>query len=231
MLNLIKHSRDVRKCEHLMKSNPSHMKNKGLTPSQWLQSVSPQSATTHLWEMLICGIIGLYVSFVLSIEAWQLASNSGAKFGCDISSVVSCSTVALSPQAQILGFPNAFLGIFFESIVITATIIFLLGGQASKLFMLGLQALYTVALGFAYWLFLQSYFVIHALCPWCLLITLTTTLVWFSLLQVNTKMGSFPVPAFWLNMVEKKHAWVISFLLCFTVVTMVIVRYGHGFIA
>ena len=38
---------------------------------------------------------------------------------------------------------------------------------------------------FAYWLFFQSYFVIGALCPWCLLVTLTTTTVFASLTRVN----------------------------------------------
>ncbi len=42
--------------------------------------------------------------------------------------------------------------------------------------MLGTNLLYTIALFFAFWLFGQSYFIIE-LCPWCLLITLTTTLV------------------------------------------------------
>lgn len=38
---------------------------------------------------------------------------------------------------------------------------------------------YSISFVFAYWLFFQSYFVIGALCPWCLTITVTTTLVFF----------------------------------------------------
>ena len=55
-------------------------------------------------EMIISGCIGLVTSFVLSIEAWQLAADSSTRFGCDISSVLSCSTVAQTWQARILGF-------------------------------------------------------------------------------------------------------------------------------
>ena len=36
------------------------------------------------------------------------------------------------------------------------------------------QVGYTIGLLFAYWLFYQAYFKIGALCPWCLLITVTT---------------------------------------------------------
>ena len=53
-------------------------------------------------EMAVSGIIGLLVSFVLSIEAWQLAKDSSTTFACDVSSVLSCSTVAQTPQAQVL---------------------------------------------------------------------------------------------------------------------------------
>ena len=38
-------------------------------------------------EMAVSGIIGLCASFVLSIEAWQLAADQGRTFSCDVSSV------------------------------------------------------------------------------------------------------------------------------------------------
>ena len=73
-------------------------------------------------EMAISGAIGLIASFVLSIEAWQLAKDASANFACDVSSVLSCSTVALTPQAHVLGFPNAFLGILFEAVVLAISV-------------------------------------------------------------------------------------------------------------
>ncbi|HEY0217658.1 MAG TPA: vitamin K epoxide reductase family protein, partial [Cellulomonas sp.] len=132
-------------------------------------------------EMVVSGALGLFTSFVLSIEAWRIAADSDVTLSCDINSVISCGTVARSPQAQLLGFPNAFLGIAFEVVVITLSVAVIGGVRFPRWFMVGTQALYTVALLFAYWLFLQSYFVIGALCPWCLLITVTTTLVWAGL--------------------------------------------------
>ncbi|HEY0186488.1 MAG TPA: vitamin K epoxide reductase family protein [Cellulomonas sp.] len=138
-------------------------------------------------EMVISGAIGLFTSFVLSIEAWRLAADPDVTLGCDISSVVSCKTVALTWQAEVLGFPNAFLGIAFECVVIAVSVAVIAGVRFPRWYMLGTQALYTVALLFAYWLFLQSYFVIGALCPWCLLITVTTTLVWVGLTRLNLR--------------------------------------------
>ena len=159
-------------------------------PEDYLPSYETEAAR-RAWrrrtslEMIISGSIGLFTSFVLSIEAWQLAADSSARFGCDISSVLSCSTVAQTWQARILGFPNAFLGIFFEAVVLAISVGIFAGVKFPRWYMLGTNLLYTIALFFAFWLFGQSYFIIQVLCPWCLLITLTTTLVFGGITRIN----------------------------------------------
>ncbi|MDO4259552.1 MAG: vitamin K epoxide reductase family protein [Actinomycetaceae bacterium] len=176
--------------------------------------------------MAISGIIGLVASFVLSIEAWELAKNANATFGCDISSVLSCSTVARSWQATLLGFPNAFLGILFESVVLTVSAALIGGVRFPRWFMLCTQALYTIGLFFALWLFSQSYLVIHVLCPWCLLITVTTTLVWVGLTRINIRYGHIPTPEFIRSMVRTGMDWVVTGLFLFILAALVIVGYG-----
>ena len=44
---------------------------------------------------------------------------------------------------------------------------------------------------FRSWLIYESYFQIGALCPWCLLVTITTTLVFVSMLRVNLLDNNF----------------------------------------
>ena len=56
------------------------------------------------------------------------------------------------------------------------------------------QTIYTIALLFAYWLFEQAMFVIGALCPWCLLVTLATTLVFFEMTYVNIRDDNLFLP-------------------------------------
>ena len=145
-------------------------------------------------EMAVSGAVGLVASFVLSIEAWQLAMDSTTRFGCDVSSVLSCSTVAQTWQARILGFPNAFLGILFETAVLAVSVALFAGVRFPRWYMVCVNIMYTVALAFAYWLFLQSYFVIHVLCPWCLLITITTTLVFGGITRINIREGVLGLP-------------------------------------
>jgi uncharacterized membrane protein len=102
--------------------------------------------------------------------------------------------VGTSWQASLLGFPNAFLGLVFEPAVITVAIACLGGVRFPRWFMFSAQAIYTIALLFAYWLFEQAMFVIGALCPWCLLVTLATTLVFFEMTYVNIRDDNLYLP-------------------------------------
>ncbi len=137
--------------------------------------------------MLFSSLLSLVASFVLSVDAIALAANPDAILACNINSVISCGTVGSTWQANLLGFPNAFLGLIAEPVVITIAVASLGGVRFPRWFMLAAQVVYTIGLGFAYWLFYQSLFHINALCPWCLLVTLSTTLVFSSLTHVNIR--------------------------------------------
>lgn len=144
--------------------------------------------------MLVSALLSLTASFVLSVDAIILAADPHAALACNINAVISCGTVGASWQASLFGFPNAFLGLIAEPVVITIAVASLGGVRFPRWFMLSAQVVYTLGLVFAYWLFFQAYFVIGALCPWCLLITLSTTLVFTSLTHVNIRDGNLYLP-------------------------------------
>ncbi len=135
--------------------------------------------------MLIGGICSLIASFVLSVEAVHLAKNPNAELSCSLNAVVNCATVALHPSSEMFGFPNSFIGLMAESVVITVAIAGLAGIRFPRKFMFAAQIGYSLGLIFALYLFYTSYVVIGALCPWCLLVTATTILVWFSMTKYN----------------------------------------------
>jgi hypothetical protein len=56
------------------------------------------------------------------------------------------------------------------------------------------QVVYTIGVIFAYWLFYEAMFNIGALCPWCLLVTVSTTLVFATLTHVNIRDGNLYLP-------------------------------------
>jgi uncharacterized membrane protein len=144
--------------------------------------------------MIFSALISLVAAFVLSYDALKIAEDSQAVLSCDINAVISCGSVARSWQANLFGFPNAFLGLMAEPVVITLAAAALGGVRFPRWFMLSAQVMYTLGLVFAYWLFYQSYFIIGALCPWCLLVTLSTTLVFASLTHINIIDGNLFLP-------------------------------------
>jgi uncharacterized membrane protein len=144
--------------------------------------------------MLFSAGLSLIASFVLSIDAVRLAQNPAIDLSCNINAVISCGTVGTSWQAHLFGFPNAFLGLLAEPVVITIAVASLGGVRFPRWFMFSAQVVYTIGLIFAYWLFYQAMFNIGALCPWCLLITVSTTLVFSTLTHVNIRDGNLFLP-------------------------------------
>lgn len=180
-------------------------------------------------EMLVSSLIGLVASLVLSIEAITLAANPNAIFSCDISAKVSCSVVGTSWQANLFGFPNSFLGLIAEPVVITLAVAALGGTRFPKWFMNLALAVYGIGLAFAVWLFIQAYFVIGSLCPWCLLITVTTTTVFIAMTRVCLLDNTVNLPARahaavtrWLRI--GVDIWVTGLLLA-VLVAAIIYRY------
>jgi uncharacterized membrane protein len=145
--------------------------------------------------MLFSAALSLTASLVLSIDAVRLAADPNTNLSCNINTVVSCGTVAASWQAHLFGFPNAFLGLIAEPIVITIAVASLGGVRFPRWFMFAAQVGYTAGVVFAYWLLYQSTFNIGALCPWCLVITVSTTLVFATLTHVNIRDGNLFLPS------------------------------------
>lgn len=157
-----------------------------------------QFRQTNGWiftTMLVSACLSLLASFVLSIDAIELARNPSAQLSCNINAAISCGTVGASWQAHVFGFPNAFLGLIAEPVVITIATASLAKVKFPRGFMLAAQCVYTLGVIFAYWLFYQAMFHIGALCPWCLLVTLSTTLVFASLTHVNIRDNNLFLPS------------------------------------
>ena len=138
-------------------------------------------------SMLVGALLSLLAAFVLSVEAVELAKNPNAALSCSINIVLNCATVGIHPSASLFGFPNSFLGLMAEPVVITVAIAGLMGIAFPRRFMFLAQIGYSLGFAFAVYLFFVSMFVIQALCPWCLLVTVSTTFVLFSITRYNIR--------------------------------------------
>lgn len=155
------------------------------------------SATWTYLIMLVASVVALGTSFILSAETLQLARHPETSLGCDVNSVISCSTVAQSWQAEIvkfggLSYPNAFFGIAAESVFITIAVIGLAHVRVPRWFAACTWFGGLAALAYSYWLSTQSLFVIHAQCPWCLTLMFSTTIQFMALSHATVAVQELP---------------------------------------
>ena len=183
-------------------------------------------------SMLIGAALSLLAAFVLSVESFQLAKDPDASLSCSVNVVLNCATVAKHPSAEMLGFPNSFFGMIAEPIVITVAIAGLAGIRFPRGFMFAAQIGYTLGLIYALYLLSISYFVIQALCPWCLLVTLTTILVWFAITRYNIRENNLYLPkklqASLRSLIKNDYDKLAMFSLIALIVVAILVKYGNG---
>lgn len=157
------------------------------------------------WVMLLAGIAAFLAAFTLSIEKLELLKNADAVLSCSLNAVLNCASVMKTWQSSLFGFPNPYLGIMGFAIVIAVAMGGLLRVKFNRAYLTTAQVFYGLGLLFSYWLFFQSVYVIQILCPWCLVVTATTTLIFESLLRINLHDNNFGLD-------KKKDAAVHKFL-------------------
>lgn len=153
------------------------------------REISPESMQRSrrilFGEMLLFATLSLIASWVLSYEAIQIAADPNYVANCSINEILDCVKVGSTWQANVFGFPNAFLGLIAEPVVMTIAVASLSGTRFPKWFMFTANAIYLLGVIFAYWLLYQSTYDIGALCPWCLTVTVSTTFVFWSMTAWN----------------------------------------------
>lgn len=185
--------------------------------------------------ILIAAILSLAAAFILSVEAIELAKNPNAVFECSVNVVVNCATVAKSSYATLFGFPNSFLGMITEPTFVLLAILLLIGVKLPRRFMFAIQIFASSALLFAYYLFYISTAVIGALCPWCMLVMLSTTVMFFAITKYNIRTDNLYLSK---KLAKRAKDFIKKdydkFLLALTIVliaAIIVIKYGSGLFA
>ena len=154
----------------------------------FLQKQRPAVSSRGLFgTMLAFGVFGLIASFTLAVEEFHLLKNPDAALSCSFNLVLNCSTVMQTWQATVFGFPNMFIGLMAYPMVIMIAILGLSNAQLPRWFKRGMLIGYTLGAVLAYWLFFQSLYVIQVLCPWCLVVTFSTTILLETAVRYNLR--------------------------------------------
>lgn len=141
--------------------------------------------------MLAFGIVGLIASFVLAVEEFHLLKDPSTTLSCSFNLVLNCSTVMQTWQASVFGFPNMFIGLMAFPVVIVVAALGLTRARLPRWFYVYANLGYLLGAIFAYWLFFNSLYDIQVLCPWCLIVTFSTTLLLATIASYNLRENNF----------------------------------------
>jgi len=121
---------------------------------------------------------GTLASFFLTVDEFILLKNPDATLFCSINAVINCASVMQTWQASVFGFPNSILGLMTYPVLMTIGVVGFLNVKLPKNLWIATYVGVISGLLFAHWLFFESLYSIHILCPWCLL-TITSTIIIF----------------------------------------------------
>jgi uncharacterized membrane protein len=186
-------------------------------------------------SMLVGALFSLLAAFILSLDVVTLAKNPNANLSCNINAVISCGVVAKTSFASMFGFPNSFMGLMVEPIVITVAVAGLGGIKFPRWFMFTAQIFYSLGFLFAYYLFFIGLFIVQAICPWCLLVTLSTTFVWFSITRYNIRENNLflskKVAKRAKDFINKDYDKLILAMMIVAVLGVLVLKYGNRLFA
>jgi uncharacterized membrane protein len=195
----------------------------------------PRFAKALPWILVVGGIIGLIASAILMYDHNQLAINPNYIPNCNLNPIIACGSVIKAKQAEAFQFPNPYIGLVAFPMLITSGLAIFAGAKFKRWYWLGLEAGSLLGLGFIHWLFFETVYRIHALCPYCIAVWVVTITTFWYLTLYNLQAGHIPVKKAWqpaVNFLVNHHLDIL--VLWFLIITGLILNhfwyyYGHYF--
>lgn len=159
--------------------------------------------------LLIGGVLGMIASFALTYDKIQVLQDPNYSPGCNINPVLSCGSVMSTPQANLFGVPNTVFGLIGFSMLAMFGVLLLAGAVVKKWVWLGAQVFATTGVVFMHYLFIQSVFQIHAICPWCFAVWMITIPAFFGITLYNIRL--FKLTGSNSHIISKTTAFINSY--------------------
>ena len=169
------------------------------------KQVIPHKASWYV--LLFAALAALVAAFTLSMEKIHLLNDPDAVLSCSFNLILNCAGVMDTWQASVFwGVPNMYIGLMAFPVLIAVAVAVLWGGaRFNRGFMLAMNIGVLLGTIFAYWLFFSSVYVIEILCPWCLIVTTTCTLMLAAVTHMTLKEN-------YLNLSRKADTTIQAFL-------------------
>ena len=181
------------------------------------------------WLLLATGAIAWLASGALVLEKLQVLIDPNHVTACDLNPWVSCGSVMKTPQSSVFGFPNMFIGIVAFAVIITTAMAIFAGAKFARWYWIGLQTGVTLGFIFIVWLWSQALYVIHILCPFCMVVWACMIPLFVFVTIRNVAHGVIPAPA-GLAKILAESGWIISALLYVAVIASIFFSFINVFI-
>ncbi len=123
----------------------------------------------HAWVLTIGGFSGMVAMTWQASERISMLKNPTAPLSCNLSPVIDCGSVLNDRLAALFGFPNAFIGMIVFGMLLLSGLFLLTGTKANRSFSTIVLILSTILLGFSFWFFGASLYIIEKICIFCLI--------------------------------------------------------------
>ena len=144
--------------------------------------------------LIITGLIGLLFAFLLMYDSIKIYSNPHYVPICNLNPILNCGNVINSKEADVFGFSNPLIGVAAFPVLVTTGVIVLSGVKLKRWFWQALNAGSFVGVVFMHYLFIESVYRIHAVCPFCFgTWIMTITAFWYVSLY-NIQVGNIKLP-------------------------------------
>lgn len=185
------------------------------------------------WVLVVGGIIGFVCAVVLMYDHNQIAANPNYVPSCNLNPIIACGNVIKSKQGRVFGFPNPYIGLVAFPIVLTVGLALLAGAKFKRWFWLGLEAGTILGLAFIHWLFFETVYRIHALCPFCMGVWVVVITTFWYVTLYNLAAGNINLPRRLIGVGDfaRRHHLDIL-ILWFLIIAALIIKhfwyyYGH----
>lgn len=150
------------------------------------------------WVLLVGGLLGVMASLELTLGLLARLRNPDQALSCDINPFIGCSRFLGAWQGSLLGPPNPVIGLMGFTVMAVIGAAWASGASLPR--WMRHATLGGMVFAFAFITFLQfsALFVLHGLCPWCLVAWTVTGPMFFSTLARHIESGDMPGPQ-WLR--------------------------------
>ncbi|QOR46834.1 vitamin K epoxide reductase family protein [Trueperella pecoris] len=160
--------------------------------------------------ILISAAVGMLASAMLILSELSYLKNPAGHLICDINPLFGCSTWFTAWQGHLLvGTPNALWGALFFAGMTALGLVLALGGRLPRLLWQGALAGSSLGIAWVVWFAYESFAVEGSLCPYCLLVWLSTIPLFLTLLGRVAQAGHLGQSAEAFGSAMVRNRWVI----------------------